>query len=357
LNAVRSCLNWLKSNWSWLRWLVAVTVLALLFRQHWSGIERLRGREIQWTLLLVGFALATSAIVITFVRWFLLVWALDIPFRIGDALRLGFIGFLFNYVAPGGAGGDLFKAVMIAREHPKRRAVAVSTIALDRMIGMLALFIVGATASMFPTRVVAQTPFRPIMIAYIVGGVGGLIGLAVMLHPAVPRSRWLNKLIHLKFVGHIIGELINALLMYQSRRRVLIAAVLLSVPGHLGILSSFYFCSRALFPAESVPNYVEHLQIVPAAELAGVLAFFMPGGVGALEEALAWFYTLADCAADDGFLAAIAFRGLTILIALIGVGYYFAARRDINKALDESAQEKVASSTSAIPETTSPPSE
>ena len=36
-------------------------------------------------------------------------------------------------------GGDLFKAIFIAREQPGRRTEAVATVLVDRVIGMYAL--------------------------------------------------------------------------------------------------------------------------------------------------------------------------------------------------------------------------
>ena len=37
---------------------------------------------------------------LTFYRWYLLVWRAGFPFTIRDAVRLGYIGYLLGYVAP-----------------------------------------------------------------------------------------------------------------------------------------------------------------------------------------------------------------------------------------------------------------
>ena len=42
-----------------------------------------------------------AALVVTFLRWHRLVTALGLPFRVRDAIRLGFIGNVFNLVIPG----------------------------------------------------------------------------------------------------------------------------------------------------------------------------------------------------------------------------------------------------------------
>jgi hypothetical protein len=314
-------------------------VLAYVSYQNWPDFVSFWNRQVQWPFLFLGFALCAGSIVLTFVRWYLLVWALEFPFRLVDALRLGFIGFLFNYVAPGGAGGDLVKATLIAREQKSRRAVAVATILLDRILGMLALFIVAATACLVPTSIVDLSDFRIFIFAAWAGAIAGTLGLVVMLHPAFPRSRWLNRLVGLRYVGRTIGELINAVLLYQSKRNVLVVAVVISLAGHFGMLSAFYCCARAMNPAEGIPGYWAHLQFIPMAELFSVLVP-LPGGVGALEGAVAYFYSMAG--ATGGVLTVLAYRVLTIFITAVGAFYYMAAQREIGEALQHSADEDLA---------------
>ena len=71
------------------------------------------------------------------VRWRMLVRAAGMSFSYKDAFRLGFLGFLLNFVSVGAVGGDLFKAVFIAREQPGRRIAAIVSVALDRLLGQL----------------------------------------------------------------------------------------------------------------------------------------------------------------------------------------------------------------------------
>ena len=117
-----------------------------------------------------------AATIVTFFRWYLLVWALDIPFRVQDALRLGFIGYLFNYVAPGAVGGDLIKASMIAREQTSRRLAAVGTVFLDRVIGLMSLLFLGAIMMLWPTPIVEAPKFQYVVGIFQVGKPGFAIG-------------------------------------------------------------------------------------------------------------------------------------------------------------------------------------
>jgi uncharacterized membrane protein YbhN (UPF0104 family) len=71
-----------------------------------------------WGLLAASAGCCLAMVVGTIVRWHLLVRALGLPFRLRDAFRLGFLSYALNFVSLGNVGGDLFKAIFIAREQP-----------------------------------------------------------------------------------------------------------------------------------------------------------------------------------------------------------------------------------------------
>jgi len=263
-----------------------------------------------------------------------LVSALNFKFRIRDAFRLGFIGYLFNYVAPGSAGGDLVKAMLIAREQPERRTVAAATVLLDRILGLLALFIVGALASTIPTPILQQAEFQVVVAIFKWASLAGICGLALLMIPYITRFRPVVWLTRLPIVGRIVQELLHGILLYQSKPLVLVASVLISLLGHMGILTSFYFCGRAINEVAAMPVYWAHIQFIPAAELVGVL-IPMPGGVGVLEEAVAHYYKLAGSTSDAGFLTGLSFRIVSILIAIVGAGYYWFSKQEIESVLHE----------------------
>src|SRR5438552_3130691 len=86
----------------------------------------------------LALVLCLSSVLLSFVRWFVLVRAVGLPFRVRDALRLGMVGYFFNNFLPGSIGGDVLKAAFLAREQD-RRTLAVATVIMDRMIALWAL--------------------------------------------------------------------------------------------------------------------------------------------------------------------------------------------------------------------------
>ncbi len=108
-----------------------------------------------WWMLFWAWAFSAAAVVLTFIRWWYLVRALDIPCRFRDAIRISFWGFLFNLAPLGIVGGDLVKAVMLAHEHRQYRAKAVASVLFDRVIGLIHIIYCGIRGH-FAYRILAD---------------------------------------------------------------------------------------------------------------------------------------------------------------------------------------------------------
>lgn len=324
--------NW-RHHWSWLKWVLAIGLLAVVVGKHRDGIARIARQPLDWASLLTAFGLCGGATILTFFRWYCLVKAQDFVFSVKDALRLGFIGCLFNFVAPGAVGGDIVKASLLAKEQPTRRTTAIATVLLDRILGLLALFLIGACAAWPQWPTIREQPKLQGTVALLAGGsIAGVLGLIVMLLPISTRLGWWKPLLRLPVVGKMIGELVAGVQLYQTRPGAVLGALGLSLIGHLGTISSFYFSAMAVRGDTFVPNYLAHLFFIPAAEFIGVIVP-VPGGVGALEFAVEHFYRNANAAEGTGVLTCLSFRAVTLAVALIGFGYYMASRREIAQAM------------------------
>jgi uncharacterized protein (TIRG00374 family) len=322
--------GYLRPALSILKWVIALGIIAYLVSQNRESFEQISTKTIDWRFLIAAFALCGGSIVLTFYRWYLLVIALDFPFRFSDALRLGSLGILSNFVGPGGVGGDVVKAVLMAREQKGRRSVAIATILLDRILGLIGLLIIGAGATLL---VADHIDHRNTIVAILWGGsIAGLTGVVVLLHPATPRSWWMKRLIRVPKVGGIIADIADGISLYHQRRTIVALTVVLSVVSHFGLISSFYCCARIIATAPETPSYVTQLLLFPLAEIVGVIVP-LPGGVGALEAAVEESYSLASKDPAIGLIAVGAYRISQIVVAAIGSVFYMASRRQIQELL------------------------
>ena len=103
--------------------------------------------RVDYRLFGLAFAIYLVALVATFFRWFVLVsGALGLPFRIVDAIKLGFIGNVYNLVIPGAVGGDILKGVFLAQARPTAKASAIASMVIDRILGLAGLFLLAGVA-------------------------------------------------------------------------------------------------------------------------------------------------------------------------------------------------------------------
>ena len=129
-----------------LQWGLVLAIVAYLVRDIYrnDSFPKLWNEPKQWHLLAAALAVTLVAVTLTIVRWHWLMRAHDLPLRLRDALRLGFLGFLLNFISLGAVGGDLFKAIFAARECHGRRTEAVATVILDRLIELYVVFVLGS---------------------------------------------------------------------------------------------------------------------------------------------------------------------------------------------------------------------
>ncbi len=161
----------LKSITKLLLGLAIVAYLVYQAQSHQKFAEILHNEK-NWVMLATSLGCVAIAVLLGFLRWYLLVRAVDLPFTPGDAFRLGSLGFALNFVGPGGVGGDLFKGVALAREHASRKSDAVATVIADRLIGLTSLLIV--TSCAIPVTGMLWNSAVP-------AGVRGLAGLTIAM--------------------------------------------------------------------------------------------------------------------------------------------------------------------------------
>ena len=320
---------------------LALVAYVLVTAYRDQAFSQLTEQPKNWPVLAVAAVAGLGAVLLTFVRWALLVRALDLPFTLKDALRLGFLGYLLNFVSLGAVGGDLFKAVFVARQFPGRRPEAVATVVLDRVIGLYMLFVMATVAILATGQLAnADESVRVISRGAIFATLAGAAGVIVLLIPGVTQGGFSSLLNRLPKVGPIFGKLLGAVRIYRRRPGVLVLAAALSVGVHSLSTLSVYLVARGL-PGEC-PSLADHFVMIPLAFVTGVLP--LPGnGLGAFEVVVKTLYERVPVkmhvAEGHGFVVSLGYRAVTILIALIGVCYYLASRGEVTSVLAEAERE------------------
>ena len=289
-------------------------------RKHWNA-----------GYLVLGLVVALAGLSLTFIRWFFLVRALEIEFKLKDAFRLGFIGYFSNFLSLGVVGGDAIKAIFISRERPDKKPEVVASVLLDRVMGLYALTVVCAVASFAGSKAVdgavetAAALQRIAEVSLAISVAGAIAGLLLILLPALTGATVQNKLEQIPRVGGTLKKLTFAIYTYRSQPVLLIGLTLMTTIVHCLFALSVFVIAMGLSVAH--PNFVQHLVISPMSNLAASVP--LPGGIGAFEVMFSKMYVEGGYDAGSGLAVALGFRLVTIINALIGVVYYFNSKKEI----------------------------
>jgi uncharacterized protein (TIRG00374 family) len=314
-------------------------VVWLLWKVPEEQYRELQQHRKNVPLLLAAAGVVLAAVSLTFVRWYLLVRALDLRFRLRDAFRLGFLGYLLNFVSVGAVGGDLFKAVFIAREQAGRRAEAVATVVVDRVAGLFGLLLISSGAVLVASPPDPAPDVVAIQRVTLIFTLISCVGLATLSLPAFTGIKVATMLGRLPKIGTVLERWVAALRAYRSRWTTLLLSVVISMCTHMMFVVSLFLISHAMFDA--VPSFREHMIIVPLGMVAGALPF-TPAGFGAFELAIEELYKIVPAAAASdvsGILVALSYRLITILIAMLGVVVYWFSRRELREVMEDAQQE------------------
>ena len=316
-----------------LLFVIGIIGYLLLQIQKEDGFARLISEPKHWGYLLAAQGMVLAAFTCSFVRWFLLVRGLHLEFHLQDAFRLGTVGFLLNQIAPGSVGGDLLKAIFIAKEQPGKRTEAVATVLIDRVVGLYAMLIIASMALSFAdSSGDIDGTIRTVRTVVWFALATGTVGLFFVLSPLATAMGTRRLAEGMPLVGKTLLRLIDALEIYRDRRSYLLGAFALALMTHCLLVSAFWAASQGL-PVEG-PTFLQNTCIVPVALVAGALPG-MPGGLGVMEGTLAYLYTTIGAAKADGAIVAFTYRAMTYVVAVIGACYYFSARKKVENMIHE----------------------
>lgn len=294
----------------------------------------------KWDVLAAAALLSLLAVSLTMVRWCYLVRAVGIPFSMKEAFRVGFLGYLFNLAPMGIVGGDLLKAVILARQNPGKRAKSVASVVIDRLAGLYILFLI-ASVSMLVTGFYWSEPLPTIHgICQAILGLTllGAVGIAIVLATPIIDSRWVTAFERLPRVGRVIRSLLEAVRVYRGNTPVLAGAILLSLVVQVLFTFSIYLVARGL-PGDVLPLATQFV-VFPVSALASVL----PLPAGPFEAVLEFMYTHVttdlSIPTGQGLVVALVFRLISVGIAAVGLCYYFTSRRDLAAVMHEVEEEE-----------------
>lgn len=298
-----------KVVWAVVRIAVTAGFVALLFKlvDVRAAVDQWRSGDPVWIAGMTAILVAT--IVDISIRWWLLLRASGIEARFTGVFNVTYAGYFFNTVLPGGAGGDIARAVLVAKDTDKKAAV-VGTVLLDRLIGLGTLLVIGlATASLQWGRSEFRQPILALGVMVGAGAVGALVYLSPLINREWLRRKW-----------PAIANVDEVLTLVKRRPMLMALGVLLSVAGQTLAIFAYYGLAQGLHFTGVTP--AQCFALVPIYAVVNALPISF-GGLGVGEAAAVYLFGLMAMAPEQAAALALLYRACVIAVSLPG-GVIFA---------------------------------
>jgi glycosyltransferase 2 family protein len=264
---------------TWVRVLVTLTILGYLAsRIDMREAARAMVSVDPWHVLAVLALVALDRGVMIW-RWVLLLRATDTPVSARSAAWIFLVSSFVGSFLPAGVGGDAARAWALSR-RTERGSEAVASVAVDRLLGIVALGLLGALGSLLWVQQ-AEAGLRPAAFA------AGLLAAAGSL-----AALWLDRLVRRlmpaswrqRRAGGRLLRLVDAVAFYRGVPAVLGSVLALSVAVQLLRILQAYLLGRGLGIDVAFAYYLVFMPI-------GLLMLLLPvsvSGFGVPQGVIVW---------------------------------------------------------------------
>lgn len=234
-------------------------------------------------LLIAAILVFPITMLMTTIRWNLILRNQDIYIPIKRVFVLNMVGQFYNSFLPGSTGGDFAKAYLASRQTP-HKIRAVISVAVDRVIGLLALVVMGGTMAAYLWFVSDKTSPTAFICSYVALGcativVGSAVGGIVLGSSRVRKALGLDFLMNRLPMQHHLDKVREAGRIYKASWLSVLWWVLLTIPVHLTVVISALLAGKA-FGLSIATGY--YFVCVPVMVLSASIPI-SPQGAGVME--------------------------------------------------------------------------
>jgi uncharacterized protein (TIRG00374 family) len=215
-------------------------------------------------------------------RWWLLMRGAGLKCSYFRAMKLQLVGFFFNTAMPGAVGGDIVKAIYIVRDQdiPSGKTPALLSVLLDRIIGLIGLFVMGVVAAGFSYEKLISSPVtKSLMMGLASVVAGSMIFLSIVFITWPQGKDPVHRFLSLRLPAFsLLRRIYEALRAYKEQPSIIFSTIAISVAiqmvflGYMGFLGRILYGSQE-FDASLLPPIFPFGILVTAIPLA-------PGGLG-----------------------------------------------------------------------------
>jgi uncharacterized protein (TIRG00374 family) len=279
-----------------------------------------------------GIVLMGLVCVLGVIRWRMILRVQGLQLSFPRASSIFFVGMFFNAFLLGSTGGDVIKAWYVAHETHHKKAEAVATVVVDRLIGLLALFVLTLIMMGIYRHRVFDDPklitFSIITLAFVLSCfaftlLGFWRGFADKVPGLRARLQRLPKYDTLK-------RMIDAYRQYTLHPSVLVYTTLQSFAVHLASMMSIWCIGQGLrmTTENGVVDYLLYLPIINSVTAIPISI----SGFGVREGMYAAMFGEVGVAASAAVALSLLGYLATLFWSLVGAIFYLTHRKEIPTA-------------------------
>lgn len=301
-----------------------------------SAISAVRLVSCWFTAFLLVFCQST----LSAVRWQMLVRAQGIELSFYRAFSLTFQGIFFSLCLPGGAvGGDVVKAACLVKEtNGNKKVEAVTSIFVDRLTGLIALFGLALIFALFRLKEIV-TYSKALQATLYTLSLLCLAGLCaaffILFHDMFLKLSFIKKLVLFvdRFARGAVTRILSSVDIYRKKWKTLFLTCI------MGILIIHPLLFLALyFIADILTGKMQNIFSIFFASAMGNVASCLPGtvgGLGARDKIMQLLLETGDLSSPDAAMIPILYTLGYVSCSLTGSLYFildsFLAKKEKNK--------------------------
>jgi len=249
-------------------------------------------------MFFLTIALFSICLICIITRWKIILHGLEIDIGWKKITSIFMIGQFFNFFMIGATGGDIVKAVYIARETHTKKTEVITSVFIDRFIGLFGLVSLTATILLVNYKFYMQFPETKYIFIFVQTAFVAFLFIILCVIFAKPLIDWvIDKLPGKnKFIA-MVDTIYEAIRFCFTNKSVAIKTLILSYINHITAIFMMLFAGKAL--GVEIPNQAYFL-IAPLINAIGSIPV-TPGGLGMREIAAITFFGLLNVSVPSAF--------------------------------------------------------
>lgn len=314
--------GWVKPALIAVKLLISFGLLAFLISHSEIDLQSLRETLSNTDPLYVFLAILTPYVgfCVTSLRWKGLLDVQGVHIRQPILFRSCMVAVFFNQIMPSTIGGDMIRMYDSWRAGASK-GVAISTIVVDRVLGLFALAIFAVVGLMLVRADFSEAKYVPLAIVTLAAGLGGFIALVFSPFKFMVE---LSRAIYTKLpgpFGKFFGKVDRAVDPFRGRHSSLLRALALSLVLQLNVVLMHYLLGRAV----GIPlGFFDYFYVVPVALFVMLIPVSI-NGIGVREGMFVFMLGSMGVAKPDALVLSWLAFAIFLLHGIMG-GLVLAAR-------------------------------